>query len=136
MCNHKWVDTGMTATWCEICGVKADWVMGEVVLRPPSKEFSHSLSRFGLPIRYNSYRVGSSWGVPFIECFDAWVEKNTGSLSAGAYESLRIEQAYSDPTLVLVGEHNGTKGWERVPCSDVEGLVRFIESLLPANTPA
>jgi hypothetical protein len=136
MCNHKWVDTGMTATWCDYCGIKGDWRMGEVILRPPEGPFHNDLLRFGLPIRYNASRVGSSWGVPFIEVFDVWVDLPVGSLSSGWYDSLRIEQAYSDPTLVLVGEHNGTKGWERVPCSDVAGLVRFIESRLPANTPA
>lgn len=136
MCVHHWVNTGLNYTFCKWCNVEGDWRCGEVILRPPSTTFASNLTRFGLPIRYNSYRVGSSWGVPFIEMFGAWVEKDLGELRAGPYASLRVEQAYSDPTLVLVGEDNGTKGWMRVECPDVPGLVKFIESLLPANTPA
>jgi hypothetical protein len=137
MCTHSWVNTGLpTWTYCKYCDAEGDWVFGEVVLRPTKNTYALSLELFGLPIRYNRWRVGASWGVPFIEVKDVWVDKTCGELSSGKYDSLRVEQCYSDITLVLIGEENGTKGWMRVDCPEAPNLVKFIESLLPANAPA
>jgi hypothetical protein len=136
MCNHCWVSTGLVWTFCKYCNVEGDWRGLEVVLRPTKTTYALSLELFGLPVRYNRWRVGASFGVPFIEVMDVWVDKTSGELSSGKYDSLRVEPSYSDNQVVLIGEENGTKGWMRVACPDAPNLVKFIESLLPANTPA
>lgn len=130
MCDHSWVDTGLTATWCKHCDASGDWVGSEVVLRRPSRTFPHNLLAFGLPIEYSSSRATEKWGQVILECFDVFVERAVGELAAGTYTSLRIEESVMNPDTLLMSPLGEYTGWLTVPCRNREGYEQFVRGLV------
>lgn len=93
MCNkHRWVDTGMTATWCLNCDVSGDWVGDHVEIRPSNRPFPHSLEKFGIPIRYTYHEATKPFGRLSLVLSDVYVDKDWGELPAGAYTRLAIDE--------------------------------------------